>query len=180
MVSDPAETLDGNRVKLGERSQLVVTKTHGGSMEDPIVSAAQIAFSIRLKDSSDVSDNTKNAQAIGKAWRGAVHELDPDRFQIEALVSPDLDQKIDIIDTETACAYEFKVSGKNAAAEFYKDIVKIIIWNERRKKKLSALVFITEERYGRPVLDAPMPRAYINHLAQRGLTVSVEYVRHGS
>jgi len=66
-------------------------------MEDPIVTAAQLAFSIRLKDNSNVSDNTKNAQAIGKAWRGAVHELAPDRFQIEALVAPDLDQKIDIM-----------------------------------------------------------------------------------
>ncbi len=149
-------------------------------MEDPIVTAAQLAFSIRLKDSSDVSDNTKNAQAIGKAWRGAVHELDSDRFQIEALVAPDLDQKIDVIDTKTARAYEFKVSGKNAAAEFYKDIVKVIIWNQRRKKKLAALVFITEETFGRPVLDAPMPRAYIKYLAQNDLTVSIEYVRHES
>ena len=56
----------------------------GTVMEDPVVSAAQIAFSVRLKDSSDVSENTKNAQVIAKAWRGAVHTLDPDRFQIEA------------------------------------------------------------------------------------------------
>src|SRR6266699_3653425 len=56
-------------------------------MEDPVVTAAQIAFSARIKDSSDVSENTKNAQAITKAWRGAVHTLDPDRFQIEALVA---------------------------------------------------------------------------------------------
>ena len=61
-------------------------------MEDPIVQAAQLAFSIRLHASSnDVSENTKNAQAIAKAWRGAVHELDPDQFQIEAMASPDLD-----------------------------------------------------------------------------------------
>lgn len=146
-------------------------------MEDPIVKAAQLAFSVRLKDSNDVSENTKNAQAIGKTWRGAVHDLDPDRFQIEAIVAPDLDQKIDVVNSETACAYEFKVSGKNAWAEFYKDIVKIIIWNQRRKKKLSALVFITEEKHGRPFLDAPMPRAYIKYLAQVGLTVSIEYVR---
>jgi len=59
-------------------------------------------------------------------------------------VAPDLDQKIDVVDSETACAYEFKVSGKNAWAEFYKDIVKIIIWNQGHKKKLGALVFITE------------------------------------
>lgn len=147
-------------------------------MEDPVVSAAQIAFTVRLKDSSDVSENTKNAQAIAKVWRGIVHKLDPDRFQMEALVTPELDQKIDIVDTETACAYEFKVSGKNAAAEFYKDIVKIIVWNEKRKKKLSSLVFITEEKHGRPFLDAPMPRAYMKYLAEHGLKVSVEYVRH--
>jgi hypothetical protein len=65
--------------------------------------------------------------------------------------------------------------------EFYKDIVKIIIWNKEHKTKLSSFVFITEEKYGRPFLDAPMPRAYmayIKHLAQDGLQVSVEYVRH--
>ena len=36
------------------------------------------------------------------------------------MVTPELDQKIDIVDSETACAYEFKVSGKNAWAEFYR------------------------------------------------------------
>jgi hypothetical protein len=53
-------------------------------------------------------------------------------------------------------------------------------WNQRRKKKLTSLVFITEETFGRPVLDAPMPRAYIKYLAQNDLTVSIEYVRHES
>ena len=147
-------------------------------MEDPVVSAAQLAFSVRLKDSSDVSENTKNAQGIAKAWRSAVHKLDPDRFQIEAMVTPELDQKIDIVDAETACAYEFKVSGKNAWAEFYKDVVKVLMWNQHRKKKLSSLVFITEEKHGKPFLDAPMPRAYIKYLAEHGLKVSIEYVRH--
>ena len=147
-------------------------------MEDPVVEAAQLAFSVRLKNSTDVSENTKNAQAIAKAWRSAVHALDPDRFQIEAMVTPELDQKIDIVDQENTCAYEFKVSGKNAPAEFYKDIVKVIISNQKRKRKLSSLVFITEEKWGRPFLDAPMPRAYIKYLAELGLKVSVEYVRH--
>ena len=147
-------------------------------MEDPVVVAAQLAFSLRLKDNNDVSENTKNAQAIARRWRGAVHELDPDRFHIEAMVAPELDQKIDVVDRETGCAYEFKVSGKNAPAEFYKDIVKVLIWNQKQKKKLSSLVFITEEKCGRPFLDAPMPRAYIKHLMDEGLVVRVEYVRH--
>jgi hypothetical protein len=148
-------------------------------LEDPIVTAAQLAFSVRLKDSSDVSENTKNAQAIAKVWRGAVHRLDSDRFQIEAMVTPELDQKIDIVDSKTDCAYEFKVSGKNAWAEFYKDVVKVLMWNQHRKKKLSCLTFITEEKYGKPFLDAPMPRAYIKYLADQGLKVSIAYVRHG-
>jgi len=42
-------------------------------MADPLVTAAQEAFSVRLKDSSDVSENTKNAVAIARAWRDAVH-----------------------------------------------------------------------------------------------------------
>lgn len=114
---------------------------------DPVVAAAQAAFTVRLRDSADVSENTKNAQAIAKAWCGVVHKLDPDRFTFEAMVTPELDQNIDIVDSETACAYEFKVSGKNAWVEFYKDVVKVLMWNEHRKKKLSCLTFITEEKH---------------------------------
>ena len=148
-------------------------------MNDPIVLAAQEAFKQRLRDNNDVSDNTRNAQAIAKVWRSAVHALDPDRYQIEAIVAPDLDQKIDVLDTETHTAYEFKVSGKNATGEFYKDVVKVVVWNQKRKKKLTRLVFITEEEWGRKYLDTPMPRAYIEYLASHGLEVSIKYVRHG-
>ncbi|MFB0934733.1 MAG: hypothetical protein QMB52_03100 [Propionivibrio sp.] len=148
-------------------------------MSDPIIQAAQEAFKQRLRDNNDVSDNTRNAQAIAKAWRTSVHTIDPDRYQIEALVAPDLDQKIDVLDTETNTAYEFKVSGKNATGEFYKDVVKVIVWNQKRKKKLSRLVFITEEEWGRKYLDTPMPRAYIDYLASHGLEVSISYVYLG-
>jgi hypothetical protein len=147
-------------------------------MNDQVVAAAQKAFAQRLRDCSDVSDNTRNAQAIAKAWRSAVYEHDPDRYQIEALVAPDLDQKIDVLDTETHTAYEFKVSGKNATGEFYKDVVKVIVWNRKRKKPISRLVFITEEDWGRKYLDTPMPREYIKYLEGHGLEVVIAYVRH--
>lgn len=147
-------------------------------MNDAVIAAAQKAFAQRLRGSSDVSDNTKNAQAIAKAWRSAVYELDADRYQIEALVAPDLDQKIDILDTQTRTAYEFKVSGKNAMGEFYKDVVKVIVWNRKRKTPIARLVFITEEEWGRKYLDTPMPREYIKYLEGHGLEVTVAYVRH--
>jgi hypothetical protein len=50
--------------------------------------------------------------------------------------------------------------------------------DQKRQKKLPNLVFITEEKWGRLFLDAPMPRAYMKYLAELGLDVSVEYVRH--
>jgi len=76
------------------------------------------------------------------------------------------------VDSETACAYEFKVSGKNAWAEFYKDVVKVLMWNQHRKKKLSCLTFITEEKYGKPFLDAPMPRDGVVSLGAHALAIS--------
>lgn len=145
-------------------------------MEDLVVQAARLASTARLQGDNSVSDYTKNAQAIAKSWRKAVHDLNPDRFLIEALVAPELDQKIDVLDQEMNCAYEFKVSGKNAQSEFYKDVVKVIVWNERRKTKIARLVFITEEKFGKPYLDAPMPQAYIKYLAGHGLHVSVAYI----
>lgn len=147
-------------------------------MNDLVIKAAQKAFKLRLRDNSDVSDNTRNAQSIAKEWRSLVHQIDPDRYHIEALVSPCLDQKIDVLDTEDRIAYEFKVSGKNATAEFYKDIVKVIVWNRERKKTIDHLVFITEEEWGRKYLDTPMPRVYMEYLKDNGLKVSIVYVRH--
>ena len=145
---------------------------------DPVIQAAQSAFKERLRDNNDVSENTRNAQSIAKVWRASVHALDPDRYTIEALVAPEFDQKIDIVDMETVTAYEFKVSGKNAAAEFYKDVVKVIVWNQSRKRKINRLVFITEEGWGRKYLDTPMPQAYIAYLGSQDLTVEIAYVRH--
>lgn len=146
-------------------------------MEDPVLLAAQAAFAARLKDGS-VSEHTKNAQAIAKSWRAAVHDLNPDRYQIETIVTPELDQRIDVLDTETSTAYEFKVSGKGANSEFYKDVVKVIVWNQRRKKTIARLVFITEDEWGRRYLDAPMPREYIKYLKDQGLDVAIAYVQH--
>jgi hypothetical protein len=150
----------------------------GVTMDDPVVLAAQAAFAARLREGSDVSDHTRNAQAIGKAWRLAVHELNPDRYHIESLVAPDMDQRLDVLDIETNTAYEFKVSGKNATGEFYRDIVKVIVWNRKRKKLIARLIFITEEEWGRRYLETPMPREYMKYLRDHGLEVNVAYVSH--
>jgi hypothetical protein len=82
----------------------------------------------------------------------------------------------------TPPAVRFRISGFSchASAEFYKDIVKVIIGNQKRKKKLTKLVFITEEKWGRQYLDTPMPSVYTSYLATTGLDVVVLYVQHAS
>lgn len=147
-------------------------------MSNPVVAAAQEAFRARVAEGATVSEYTRNAQSICKAWRAAVFDLDPSRYQCEVSVAPELEQRIDIFDRRSSVAFEFKVSGKNATAEFYRNVVKALLWNERRVDKLSKLVFITEERWGRPYLDAAMPRAYAAFvLKHHNLEIEVAYVR---
>ena len=145
-------------------------------MPHPILEAARVAFLERLTEGSDVSAHTRNAQAIAKAWRAAVVGIDSDRYAYEVPVRPDFDQRIDVLDKTEMCAFEFKVSGKNATSEFYRDIVKILLWNEYHKEKIKKLVFITEGKWGRKHLDTPMPRAFILLLRKHDLEVNIEYV----
>lgn len=145
-------------------------------MDHPIVQAAKEAFKARVMVGCDVSTHTRNAQAIAKTWRAAAFDLDPSRYQYEVPVRPEFDQRIDVLDRQEMCAFEFKVSGKNATSEFYKDVVKILLWNERHEDKIKKLVFITEETFGRRLLDSPMPRAFISFLQSHHLAVEIAYV----
>ena len=150
-------------------------------MIDPVVKDARCAFLTRLKNSSSVSEHTRDAQAIGKTWQLKVIKRNRNRYQTEQPVLAGLHEKIprekiDIVDMEKGIAYEFNVSGKSARDEFYKDIVKVILWNNNHEKKLSKVVFISAKEHGKKLLDKPMPSAYIKHLAEEGLTITVEYV----
>ena len=148
-------------------------------MTHPVITAAREALASRILGGSDVSAHTRNAQAIAKAWRSAAFKLDPSRYQYEIPVRPDFDQRIDVLDREEMCAFEFKVSGKNATNEFYKDVVKVLLWNEEHEDTIRKLVFITEETWGRKSLDKPMPKAFIQFLKRYRLEVEIAYVRAG-
>jgi hypothetical protein len=145
-------------------------------MSHPVLEAAKVAFLQRLTEGSSVSAHTRNAQAIAKAWRSAVFGLDPERYAYEVPVRPDFDQRVDVLDRVEMCAFEFKVSGKNASSEFYRDVVKVLLWNEHHKEKIKKLVFITEGTWGRKYLDTPMPRAFVELLRKHQREVNIEYV----
>lgn len=84
-----------------------------------------------------------------------------------------------VLDRVEMCAFEFKVSGKNASSEFYRDVVKVLLWNEHHAEKIRRLVFITEGKWRRKYLDTPRPRAFVSFLLNHGLEVSIEYLEVG-
>lgn len=144
-------------------------------MENEIIKAASLAIKSRSTRGS-VSEFTKNAQAISKEWVTKCWELDPNRIVFEESIHPEFNERIDLLDKEEMTAYEFKVSGKNASNEFFKDIVKIIVWNGLKpQSKIKKLVFITEKN-GSKHLDKKFIETYIKMLSKDNIDVRIEYV----
>ena len=144
-------------------------------MEDKIIKAAKSAIQLRTTTGT-VSQLTKNAQLVAKEWIRESWDLDPNRIVFEESIHPDFNERIDLIDKYEMIAYEFKVSGKNAANEFFKDIVKIIVWNGLKpQNKIKRLVFITELS-GRKYLDKKFIETYIEMLNRENIEIRIEYI----
>lgn len=97
----------------------------------------------RSSDAS-VSEHTKSAQSITKEWQKAV--VIKDIIEAEVPIIKNAKEKIDVVDFDREIAYELKVSGKNVEHEFYKDIFKVVTFNNNNSgRKLSTFIFISEE-----------------------------------
>jgi len=93
-------------------------------------------------DNLNVSEHTKSAQAITKKWQ---EEVCNESIQREVEICKDSPEKIDIIDFDNKIAFELKVSGKNIKHEFYKDLFKVLAFNENNEdRRISRFVFISE------------------------------------
>lgn len=92
----------------------------------------------------DVSSHTKSAQKITSEWQNL---MSSESIGAEVRVSPENNERIDIVDYVRKEAYELKVSGNNTHHEFYKDLVKVLTYNEYQpqSKRLVRLNFISEE-----------------------------------
>ena len=145
-------------------------------MKQSIITEAENAFRERLREGNDVGEHTRNAKSIAKKWQERAYALDPNNIKYEEPILPTFDQKIDLLDKSQMCAYEFKVSGKNADSEFYKDIVKILLWNKLKQEKIKEMVFITEEEWGKKYIDKPMPKEYVKLLAEQNLKITIVYL----
>jgi len=112
-----------------------------------ILAIARDVHAANWKPASDESAGDKLASKITKEWQRRACEL-PNGIQKEVEVSEDLNEKIDLLDTQDHIAYEMKVSGKNPQHEFYKDIFKIMVYNKGcrdNQQKIQTFVFVTEK-----------------------------------
>lgn len=134
-----------------------------------IIEASRIAHRQFWRATSDESEGDKQATAVTIAWQRSVASKD---VKCEVPIRDDLNEKIDVIDLSTATAYEIKVSGKNAGHEFYKDIFKVLVYNQHHDKKLEQLVFITE-REGVATLSKGLGKAILESVAKYNLTITL-------
>lgn len=111
-------------------------------MNNKIINTTREIHKRYHKTSGTVSAHTRSAQKITKEWQ---EKISDDKVKCEESVSPNNNEKIDVIDYDNKIAYELKVSGKNTHHEFYKDIFKLIIFNEYSTEKILKLVFISEK-----------------------------------
>jgi len=111
---------------------------------DEIVKPLEKLYKIYRKG-KNVSEYTKSAQSITREWQKKfVKEV---KIEAEVPICRNAKEKIDVVDFRTKTAYELKVSGKNVEHEFYKDIFKIITFNNNNpEKKLTTFVFISEKK----------------------------------
>jgi len=138
-----------------------------------IIEAAKAAHEQHWQATSDESTGDRQASAVTKAWQAAVASK---AVRVEVPVADDLNEKIDVVDFSTATAYEMKVSGKNPHHEFYKDIFKVIVYNQHHGKKLERLVFITEKD-GANRLNKGLGKAVMESGDQYGMSITVIGIR---
>jgi hypothetical protein len=135
-----------------------------------IIESARLAYEQHWRSSSDESAGTRQATKVTKAWQ---QDLISSDIQCEVPIKEDLNEKIDLIDHSANIAYEMKVSGKNPRHEFYRDIFKVIIYNQHHADKLRGLVFITEQN-GADKLNKGLGKDVQKLLAQHKLDVTVK------
>jgi hypothetical protein len=134
-----------------------------------VIEAAKIAHKKYWLPTSDESTGDKQAAAVTKAWQSSVAS---DRIKYEVPIMENLNEKIDVIDLSTGTAYEMKVSKKNPHHEFYKDIFKVVIYNQHHEKKVKHLVFLTEKD-GAEKLRKGLGKAVTESVNQYNLSIEI-------
>jgi len=134
-----------------------------------VIASARVAYEQHWRATSDESTGDRQATKVTKTWQQGVVS---NHVRSEVPIREGLNEKIDLVDHSANMAYEMKVSGKNPHHEFYRDIFKVIVYNQHHAKKLRGLVFITE-RGGADKLNKGLGKAVQELLARHELDITV-------
>ncbi len=110
-----------------------------------IVSPLKSIFAKNPKGKSDVSKRTKRSQIITKLWQEKFPKEKYPEISVEVPISDKSNEKIDLVDSKKKIAYELKVSGTNPHHEFYKDILKFLVFKKNNQMDFKTFVFISEK-----------------------------------
>ena len=139
----------------------------------PVIDQARLVNYRVKEDNKDVRYATKQANEISQIWQDRLLNIDSERYKKEVNIGGKLGEKIDLVDFREKVAYELKVSGENPGHEFYKDLFKVLVFNQNYNMiKLQRLVFITEGK-GIDKLEKGLGKAAADFLQQFNIAVEL-------
>lgn len=107
-----------------------------------VIDAARTARDAHWAQGDDEGRGDRMAITVTQNWQEQIGKLTD--ISTEVPVYDTAQSRIDVVDAKTKTAFELKVTQNNPHHEIYKDIAKVLVYNESNpSKKLKRLVFIT-------------------------------------
>lgn len=114
------------------------------AVQKSVVNIARLSRERLWTETGSASDGTRLSTAVTRDWQDGVKKrFGGDRFRAEVQAGKAATRhRLDLLDTQCGVAYEFKVSANNPHHEFFRDIFKVVAFNEASSTKVQRLVFI--------------------------------------
>ena len=136
-----------------------------------MVQLAREAHQAHWRMSGHEGTGDRLAKRVTDQWQAAVRAMNSSRYDVEVRVTPNLRERIDVVDRTAEVAYELKVSPNNAHFEFYRDIFKVIIARDSGLQ-VQRFVFLTPSAAANKLL-ANMGGAVVRDAKRFGLIIEV-------
>ena len=119
--------------------------------EQEIIKIAKLIWAKWHEDPvSGVSEATKRAIEITKEWQESCSTFARPEVTVVQDRSVNYGGKIDLVFDGNcdggAIAFELKSSSNNVHHEFYKDVLKVLVYNESHNEKIEKLVFLSPKK----------------------------------
>lgn len=126
---------------------------------------------LQLVDKEKISIGDSCADKLCKQWQELALKIPNSEFVAEANVAGN--SPIDLLDLSNGIAYELKYSHKNVKHEFYKDLFKVLIFNQEPSNniKIKTFVFLCHYKGIGSLLRSSLCNATIQFMQNQGIQV---------